>query len=379
MVKTYLALWLRVIKAALLSSLRSPRELTWLLPNVLHMARDYAVWTDFFYTNQVKLHVSAASGSSWRTPAEQALNDLGGLSLTYQRSLTSFATAHYATTVDVHFGFGVSAEQMHRKTGSHIAQLVTAGYIHDHGFVHMGEAAAKVRARMNKNGAKFVVCYLDENPDGDKRYSTIVHEDAAWNYQFLLEKAMEDPSLGLVFKSKKPAGLWQSLGPVAELLQRAVDSGRCVVYGEGAVTSPTLPAEAAAAADVAISLMLGGTAGFETRLAGIPSLLLDRDSINYHPLYSLGRGSVAFQSWDELWGALTAYRMDSSAVPGFGDWSSMIDNMDPFRDGRAAERIGSYVSWLANGLKDGLPREQVLELARQRYVDLWGEDKIVGL
>lgn len=57
----------------------------------------------------------------------------------------------------------------------------------------------------------------------------------------------------------------------------------------------------------------------------------------------------------------------------------MLDSLDPFQDGRAAERIGVYVGWLANGLSEGLPRDQVLEMARQKYADLWGEDKITSL
>ncbi len=89
-------------------------------------------------------------------------------------------------------------------------------------------------------------------------------------------------------------------------------------------------------------------------------------------------GSI-FQSWDELWQAVGVYRSNPASFPEFGDWSALLDSLDPFQDGRAAERIGVYVSWLAHGLSDGLPREQVLKQARQRYVDRWGEDKVVCL
>jgi len=325
----------------------------------------------------VKLTVSCVAAGAWRGPAQQALEQLGGINMIYQRSLANFPSANYAAAVDVHFTFGPLSEQIHRTCGSQINQLVNGGYIHDHGFALMADPASEARAQLEDNGARFVICYLDESPNGDPRYSTVVNEDAAANYRFLLERAQEDPTLGLVFKPKKPRELMKNLGPVAKLLQQALDSGRCLIYGEGAVAGATLPSETAAISDVAISLMIGGTAGLECGLSNVPSVYLDQDSVDYHPLYSLGKGTVAFQSWDELWQAITKFREAPGSYPSFGDWSPVANSMDPFRDGRAAERIGTYATWLADGLNDGLTRDQVLERARQNYVNLWGEDKVV--
>ena len=54
----------------------------------------------------------------------------------------------------------------------------------------------------------------------------------------------------------------------------------------------------------------------------------------------------------------------------------MLDEIDPFRDGRAAERMGTYLKWLIDDFKDGLDRDTAMAQAAERYCQAWGQDKI---
>ena len=93
-------------------------------------------------------------------------------------------------------------------------------------------------------------------------------------------------------------------------------------------------------------------------------------------MYQLGLGRVVFTNWTDTWSAIVNHRNAPGGVPGLGDWSSMIEELDPFRDGRAAERMGTYILWLINGFKAGLDRDTVLMDAAERYVSRWGKDKV---
>jgi hypothetical protein len=64
-------------------------------------------------------------------------------------------------------------------------------------------------------------------------------------------------------------------------------------------------------------------------------------------------------------------------IPGFGDWSEIIDEFDPFRDGKAANRMGTYLHWLIQGYERGLEREVIMEEAARRYRKIWGRDKVI--
>ena len=55
----------------------------------------------------------------------------------------------------------------------------------------------------------------------------------------------------------------------------------------------------------------------------------------------------------------------------------MLDELDPFRDGRAAERMGTYLQWLLEGFRAGLDRETVMADAAERYTAAWGKDKVM--
>ena len=156
-------------------------------------------------------------------------------------------------------------------------------------------------------------------------------------------------------------------------------TGRCYVHKEGIVATDMLPCEASAAADVTIALLYGSTAALDSALFGTPTVLLDREWQPYHPLYALGEGRVVFKDWDNLWEALAGYRRDPTSAHGFGDWAPTLYELEEFRDGDAAKRMGEYIGWLCEGLAQGLTREETLVLAHKRYTQLWGSDKVTNL
>ena len=95
--------------------------------------------------------------------------------------------------------------------------------------------------------------------------------------------------------------------------------------------------------------------------------------------FATEKGRVVFEDWPSLWKACEEHWKTPGGVPGFGDWSSMIDEFDPFRDGRAAERMGMYLRWIQEGLNLGLDRTTVLADAAERYGKIWGFDKVIEM
>jgi hypothetical protein len=134
------------------------------------------------------------------------------------------------------------------------------------------------------------------------------------------------------------------------------------------------------ASDVSIAgHIYGGTAGFESALAGVPTLILDQEGWPVSKLYDLGLGKVVFNDWDSLWDTCKDYFNSNCKIDGFGNWSPLLNEWDPFRDGRAAERIGNYLHWMIEDFKQGVPRERILTNAAERYCEKWGYDKITSV
>ncbi len=265
---------------------------------------------------------------------------------------------------------------METKSTSEIRYHVTTGYLGDHRFPMLRNIAQLTRQKLEQHGAKRILAYFDENTADDSRWSA-GHQSVRRDYSFLLSKVIEEPWLGLVIKPKNPRSLRGRLGPVAELLNQAEETGRCVGHEGGAIQGSHTPAEAALAADVAIhGHLYAASAGLDAALAGVPTLLFDGEGWPVSPLYQLGVDRVVFNDWDSLWEACSTHWSTEGGIPEFGDWSPMLDEIDPFRDGRAAERMGTYLKWLIDDFKDGLDRDTAMAQAAERYCQAWGQDKI---
>ena len=200
------------------------------------------------------------------------------------------------------------------------------------------------------------------------------------NYQYLLCKLLENKWLGLILKPKKPEYIRKVLGGVNSLLDQALATGRCFIFenhcdfSEKDFESP--PALSAMASDVSIhEVMVAGTAGVEAALAGTPTLMIDRYGFKDNQFYKLGVGKVVFNDWLSLWEKLESHLLNKPMV-GFGDWSLILDDIDPFRDEKASTRLTTFMHWLDEGFNNGLGKDQNLEAAVSKYADAWGMDKI---
>jgi hypothetical protein len=66
-------------------------------------------------------------------------------------------------------------------------------------------------------------------------------------------------------------------------------------------------------------------------------------------------------------------------MPELGDWSSYIDKLEPYRDGRAGERIGVYVRSLLESFGRGRCRDEAMRYADRLHMERWGKDKVLVL
>jgi hypothetical protein len=235
-----------------------------------------------------------------------------------------------------------------------------------------------MRQRLLKAGAEKVIFVIDENSVDDPRWHT-GHELQRENYTYVLERVLSTPWLGVVFKPKVARTIRRRLGAVAAVLHAAELTKRGYVYEEsGRDVTSAPPVLAALVADVCVhGHLCAGTAALECALAGLPTLLIDREGVPDSKLQELPRGKVVFHDWPEAIDAVMEHFERPGGIPGFGDWSFVIGKLDPFQDGLAAKRIGDYLSWLVDGFERGLNRDAVMARASDRYAAIWGNDKVI--
>jgi len=336
---------------------------------------EYERWRRFFAATATGIHVSMSDVFAASEALHAALADIGGVSVSIQRSIEQEPFFLRRTVTDVHFAFCQAQAERERRSGSQVRQFITVGYPFDAALPAARAYGRQLRADLQSRGARFVICFFDENSGIHPKWkggTRHVLED----YGFLCDRLAADPTLGLVLKPKQPGTLPQRLGPLWNRVGKFIDGGRCVFLGGSSLDDRFLPCVGACAADIAIGMAVGATAGLESYLAGTKTLLIRHDA-DPGAFIRLPKGRVLFETWEELWAAVELVR--TSKGDGIGDWELIIDEFVSLRDGVAAERIGNYISWLRDALARGCSREVAMVDAGERYSAAWGSELITEI
>ena len=336
-------------------------------------------WNSLFSSNEAMMYGTHEKWSSHVIPAFSAMNDRGGISFLWQTSYYEFPNPSASVFSDIYFCYSSSLAAVELSSQSKIKYIVSVGYIFDHQFDRLKSTSISIRKKIQKHGAKKIVSFFDGGSALDDRWS-YGNRSLQEDYEFWLEKILTEKWLGLIIKSKKPGDLLQRLGKISVLLNEAIKTGRCCCLGEAnhyEKDLETRPALAAMASDIAIHQRLdAGSAGVEAILSGTPTLMYDRYKLKDSQFYGSNQNNIVFNQWNEMWDALIV-AWENSSSNNLGDWTTIIDNIDPYRDGKASERMIYYIESLQEGLSHGINRDEIMEEVSQRYTDIWGEDKVI--
>ena len=151
------------------------------------------------------------------------------------------------------FSFGPAYKWVWEANHSTIDNLIYCGYITDYSFREVRENSLMIRKQLLDKGVKFILCYFDEN-SMDDRMAGITHERSARIYKYLIEKMLDDETLGLIFKPVFPKTLYQRVSSINNLFEKAKASGRCIFMDRGSYVTEQYPTEAAQAADLCVGL-----------------------------------------------------------------------------------------------------------------------------
>jgi hypothetical protein len=339
---------------------------------------DRFYWGSFFNHYGVKLFLFWNKYSNEQIALSDAIGDNGGISINWQMAFDGGGFSGCNVDVDVGFSYSNFSDFINMKQGSKIKYNVITGYPKDYVNSLLKDRAKALREKLMANGARKIVFVIDENSLDDSRWHT-GHELQRENYSYILGKVLDTPWLGVVFKPKVAKTLRSRLGPVAELLSIAESTGRCYVYeASGRYTTSAPPVLAGLSADICIhGHLCAGTAALECALEGLPTLLIDREGATFSKLYELPQGKVIFKDWPSTIDAVMKHFNTPDGIPGFGDWSAIIDELDPFRDGKAAYRMGTYLHWLVQGYEQGFDKDTIMANAALEYQKKWGADKVI--
>ena len=341
----------------------------------------YNKWLNYFKTHNIKIFLNWYKYDSSHIPITDAINSIGGISTFFQPNFEGVPFYGCKLFTDIYFCNSKLSVFIDKKTPSHVNHHVITGCPN---FMITSEMIAKskeIRRKILNNGAKQIVCVLDENSAPDERWHTgdQLQKD---NYIYIIDELLKNKAIGVIFKPKFSYGLRRKLKNAYKLLEEAISTGRCYVYDQiedkSQKFAKTTPILAALSSDLVVhSHLCAGTAAIATALHGIPTILIDRESAKNSVIYETLNKINIYNNWPDTIKAINENLFRDKKNELFGNWKDCIEYFDPFRDNRGSERIGNCLKDLIDGYKKNLDKDRIIEIALKNYVKKWGKDKII--
>ncbi len=354
----------RLFFLALMSPNRKIRM--WEFASLISVLYHACLYEAVFSDSNVKVHFSLMEGEQL-VASTLAANVTGAVNIGNHWSNYPSVWIDHGKTHDIYFAWGPFYRQFLERDYYLFKYILYSGYPYDYSFKNSREKALQLQTSLRHKGAQFIISFFDEAYTKDDCFSKRNFEDI---YRHLLAGLFRDPSLGLIIKPKRAEYYHTHLTDIFYRIKKAQGTGRCIFLNEA-----ELPNMAAQASDLAIGLGVVNTAALEAALAGIPTVALNYGHMNFHPFYKMGLGKIVFEDIESLMPHIRQFR-DSESQNGFANYSYWLDQIDPFKDGKASQRIGRYIKWVFDEMCQGMDKTKAIEQANEKYKQAYGVDKI---
>jgi hypothetical protein len=267
---------------------------------------------------------------------------LGIKTLSYQYTSLPYPSLALMTTAGAMITFAPLYHPRWTWPGLTPPRFVDAGYVHDSSFALLRDRAAERCARLRAAGASFVIGVFDESVQRDK-YGLVSLSEYEAHLELLLARVVDDRSLGLVFKTQFHHNLDGMSDRLRDALNRGLATGRVELPAHGRHRNTVFPAEVALSSDITIGFAIGSTASLEAALAGCRSLIVNAHGLMTDADALYLRADIQYPTLADALHAIDRYRRGEPAQTALGDWSDILPEFDPFRDGRSAARLRTVI------------------------------------
>ena len=348
----------------------------WMYRTARNLFDRVSYWSNFFYNHNIKIHLDPTESGLEPIAKQIALYEQGGISIgktrSYPPNLNGAFLGYYPN--DIFFGWGKDSARRIEKNNPHLQNIIISG--HPYSSNKDDQNHTKDFEGKSRN-TKYNVLLLDTNHGLNKElHQFIPTTEMTKFYTNILSWVKEDEEINLTIKPKKPHFLDSLVEVKDQIFELEKNTCRINLVKN---SFQKMPHSYLNGSDIVIGLSTFFPSGLiECVVHGARAVFYDWPNLYRHEtdFYRWGRNKVVFPNLEEMIMAVKAYKNDPSSNPKLGDWSKHLDALDPFRDNRGGERIGSYIRFLQEGFQEGFNRGETIDHANNNYAEAWGKDKI---
>lgn len=346
---------------------------SWVVKVASDLLEQVYYWRSFYDDFNIKINYTSEEGMTKNIAQAIAFdikNEMSGFLAGKQRSEFLYQPTSLIgvnpNPKHVFFTWNKRGEEYFRHSNSKEAILIVTGFPNNI-FQKHEDICQKLRTK----GVKFIIALFDNMYGHDLQFSM---NGMFKFYQSFLRWMLDDPTIGLIIKSKKPFVI-NNLTTIHPLFIKALESGRCIKLDN---EFGRFPSDASFGADIAVGCGIS-SAVVEAVIAGCRGIHYDMSYYKKHVFYKWGYERLVFDDLEKIIAAIKSFKINPASNSDLGDWTPYLHLLDPFRDGLGGERMGIYLGWCLEGFDAGLDRKDVIEQANRKYVTTWGGDKVIQI
>ena len=312
------------------------------------------IYLNLFKKNKIKVFLSSFIAQPFTSSAISAIHDLKGCAFGFTMSYPLHDYSSHLNIDAFDYFFSYDDINYKKSKNSNLKKLIPIGYIIDYKFSGKKYESKQLRENLLKTGAKYILGFFDQGYDDNSIFS-IGYLPSRSGYKFLLEKVISNKNFALVIKPKKPKLLKLKLAEDYDLLIKAKETGRCIVFDahhESHVKNfDDIPSKIAMASDLTIhDTLIAGTAGLESALVNCKSVYFDYYDSSENKFEKKGL-NIVFRDWNVLWAEILKDK--ESRDKRLGNWGNIIEKFDTFRDGQTNIRIMKFIEKMIDKRYEG--------------------------
>ena len=354
----------------------------WLIKSMHNLVSEVKYWISFFVNFNITIH-SDSSESGLEVMIKQiAINKIGGLSFGKLRSYTNnrvdFAYAVFPN--DIFFVWGIQSAINLKKTMNNIDNILVSGFPYDPKLLKNDEELINIKNALRKKKTKFNLLILDSNHGLNNGW----HQDIPTSemiefYKLFLKWVAEDHEVGMIIKPKK-IEFFNKMPSVSDYFDDiSIETGRCHI-----VKDPFQKMASSYLDDINLVISISFNMPsplIESISFGNRGVIFDSTNFRYFEkkLYQWGENKVIFSDLNNMLSMAKSFKNNPSDMPEFGDWSSHLNEIDPFHDSKGSIRIGNYLKIIQEGLQKGLTNDEAIINSNRKYSEIWGSDKVISI
>ena len=191
-------------------------------------------------------------------------------------------------------------------------------------------------------------------------------------YTTFLSYAINHPEWGVLIKPKKYR-IWEDIDENIKILVDELYSQRRLVITE----TKQSPMVAAYASDICIGLLISSAATIAACRGGL-SVCWDISGTPGHPLYNSKKSVIIYQNLSDIINILDNFSSTFRSKLIEDRHFSILNKIDPFRDGRGPNRIGKFIQDYMDYINYNLNHNEALVKACDNYQADNGEGCVIN-